>query len=319
MVAYSIRLDPWSADYDASIQLPDPADEKPAPVRCDVESTAWAAIRPLQPPASPLAFVDGVRRIEHRLLVADEGRTLYGLLGSFAVGAVCANGTAHVTRADVHRIACVGGGVLLPEAFVVPFGRGGPLAFAPEAAAENTPTAPLQGLQNAMRRAEAVLAEEMAGPDLPVLLDGPLSYLAHQGPVVGFVKRLVRSYLPVREAALLVPLAVGERTPLFLIEDALYPRYSWYARLARGRAIQSPLAGVVRLETGTRRGLLPTRELADAITAALPALPSTARHDPRAPQNLHPIGGLEARLRHLLGDAHLVRRAVEARLHAEVA
>jgi uncharacterized protein len=319
MVAFSIRLDPWSADYDASIQLPEVTDEPPARVRCDVERPDWAAVRPAAAPLSPLAFVDGVRRIEHRLLIADEGRTLFGLLGSFGVGAVCADGAAHVVRADVHRVACVGGGVLLPEPFVVPVGRCQPLAFAPEAAAENTPTAPVQGLQNAMRRAEAVLAEELAGTGLPVLLDGPLSFLAHEGPVVGFVKRLVRPYLPAREASLLVPLAVGERTPLFLIEDALYPRYSWYARLAWGRAIQSPLAGVVRLETGTRRGLPEALELADAVTATLPLLSSTSYHDPRAPQNLHPIGGLELRLRHLLGDALLIRRAVESRLHREVA
>ena len=32
--------------------------------------------------------------------------------------------------------------------------------------------------------------------------------------------------------------------------------------------------------------------------------------DPRAPQNLYPIGGLERDLRHRLGDARLVFRAL---------
>ena len=45
---------------------------------------------------------------------------------------------------------------------------------------------------------------------------------------------------------------------------------------------------------------------------------SDPMHDPRAPQNLIPIGGLEARLKHLLGDASVVRRAIEAQLHSEV-
>jgi hypothetical protein len=170
-----------------------------------------------------------------------------------------------------------------------------------------------------MRRAEAILAEELGAAGHPVLLDGPLAFLPHEGPVVGFVKKLLRAYLPVHESALLPALQVGERTPLFLIEDARYPRYSWYTRLARGRAIQSALAGIVRLETGSRRGLPAACALADSVTAALPPLASTPRHDPRAPQNLHPIGGLESRLRHLLGDAHLIRRAVEERLHQEVA
>jgi len=51
----------------------------------------------------------------------------------------------------------------------------------------------------------------------------------------------------------------------------------------------------------------------------MPRFASTAAHDARAPQNLFPIGGLEARLKHLLGDPAVVRRAIEARLHDEVA
>jgi hypothetical protein len=318
MAAYTLRLDPWSADYDASVQVM--TDDEPAgAVRSDVETAAWEAIAPQRPPARPLSFVDGVRRIEHRLVVEQDGRTVFGLLGSFAVGAVVADGAARVARAEVHRAACTGGGRLLPEPFVATLTNGIALEFAPETVPEDTPLAPVQALQTAMRRAEAILAEELAGDGQPVLLDGPLSFLLHQGPVVGFVKRLLRCYLPPRESELLTRLQVGERTPLFLVEDRRYPRYSWYTRLARGRAIQSALAGIVRLETGSAHGLAKARALADGITAALPALASTPRHDPRAPQNLHPIGALESRLRHLMGDTHLVRRAVEARLHREVA
>ena len=50
----------------------------------------------------------------------------------------------------------------------------------------------------------------------------------------------------------------------------------------------------------------------------MPRFASDATRDPRAPQNLYPIGGLEARLKHLLGDPAVVRRAVEAQLHSEV-
>ena len=35
-----------------------------------------------------------------------------------------------------------------------------------------------------------------------------------------------------------------------------------------------------------------------------------AHRDPRAPQNLQPVGALESRLRHLLGDPGLAYRAV---------
>jgi hypothetical protein len=51
----------------------------------------------------------------------------------------------------------------------------------------------------------------------------------------------------------------------------------------------------------------------------MPRFASNATHDRRAPQNLFPIGGLESRLKHLLGDPAFVRRAIEARLQSEVA
>ena len=53
------------------------------------------------------------------------------------------------------------------------------------------------------------------------------------------------------------------------------------------------------------------------MTRLLPRLASDSAHDPRAPANLYPIGGLERHLRRLLGDSQIVRRAIELRLHQE--
>ena len=74
----------------------------------------------------------------------------------------------------------------------------------------------------------------------------------------------------------------------------------------------------MRLEAKAARGLAEARALADLSARELPRFASDAMRDPRAPQNLFPIGGLEARLKHLLGDPAVVRRAVEAQLHSEV-
>jgi hypothetical protein len=82
--------------------------------------------------------------------------------------------------------------------------------------------------------------------------------------------------------------------------------------------IESALAGVVRLEAAAGRGLGEAVRLADLSARQIPRFASNAAHDPRAPQNLHPIGGLEGRLKHLLGDPLLLRRAVESSLHREV-
>jgi len=48
------------------------------------------------------------------------------------------------------------------------------------------------------------------------------------------------------------------------------------------------------------------------------ALASHAPKDPRAPQNLIPLGGLERQLRHKLGDSLLVRRGIARALCAMV-
>jgi uncharacterized protein len=320
---FRVTLDPWSAEYDASVLLAE-SEEPEARVDLRVEQADWRAVRPVAcPPFRAPCFVDGVRRVDHRLRIVPEpegggeGGIRFGLLGTFAVGACATDVQPAIVHEIVSRVACVGGGLVLPS-FQVPRERGRiALSFQGHTVAENTPLAPVQGLQNAMRRAEAVLAAEIAERGGLVFLDGPLTFAGGaRGAVVGFVKRLLRAYLPPDAAALLPRLGVGERTPLFLVAHDAHPRYSWYARIAHGRAVEDPLTGVVRLETPGDDGLDAARARADASACLLPAFASDPAHDPRAPQNLLPIGGLESRLRHLMGDPLMVRRAIESHLHA---
>jgi hypothetical protein len=227
-------------------------------------------------------------------------------------------GAARVGHETIGRVAVTGGGLRL-EPFHAPVHGTRALVFEPRSEADNTPVAPVDGLQKAMRETEAGLAERLSAEADVVVLDGPLSFLtaAARGRVVGFVKRLLRNYLDPAAHALLPRLGVGERTPVFLIEGR-EPRYSWYVRIARGRPIESALTGVARLEAPASRGLEEARHLADLSAREMPRFASDPTRDPRAPQNLFPIGGLEARLKHLLGDAGFVRRAIEAQLHSEV-
>jgi hypothetical protein len=318
-----IRLDPWAAEHDGAIQIGG-GEEGLEPPRVDtrVESRTWAAVRPAAVPSpEPIAFVDGVRRIEHRLLVDQAEVTIFGLLGSYGVGAVVVDGAARVAHETVGRVAVAGGGLrLLP--FPAPIGDGSAgIVFDPVAEPENSPAAPVEGLQKAMRASEAGLAERLGAQVSVVFLDGPLTFVtaAARGPVVGVVKRLLRSYLDSTESSLLPRLDPGERTPVFLVEGGREPRYSWYLRLGRGRPIDSALSGIVRVEAPSRLGLEAVRALADLAAQTLPRFASDATRDPRAPQNLLPIGALEARLKHRLGDHAVIRRAIEARLHAEAA
>jgi uncharacterized protein len=324
---YAIRLDPFAAECGGAIQLPEAREQCPAVVDTTVESPEWKPLRPAEEVGpGRVFFVDGVRRIEHRLLVDEGERTLFGLLGSFGVGATSVSGErrrpARIGHEEVGRVAVVGGGLkIAPFRAEVPRAarQGTVLAFLPEAVPENTPVAPMDGLQKAMRRREALLAEALSVEADVVYLDGPLTYLtATHGAVVGFVKRLQREYLSAAQSLVLRRLATGERTPLFLIKDAA-PRYSWYQKIGGGRPIDSALTGVVRLEVSAALELGRARTLADTSARLIPRFASDPAHDPRAPQNLFPIGALETQLRRLLGDTLLVRRAIESQLQREVA
>ena len=52
------------------------------------------------------------------------------------------------------------------------------------------------------------------------------------------------------------------------------------------------------------------RTIADRTAALLPMVASQPHVDPRAPQNLVPIGALEKELRHRMGDRGIVYRAL---------
>ena len=79
-----LRADPWTPDHGMGFEAR--LDETPATADPDVESSDWS--RPFSPgehPETPVWFVDGVRRIELRVLADDDaGRRGPGLFGSWA-------------------------------------------------------------------------------------------------------------------------------------------------------------------------------------------------------------------------------------------
>jgi hypothetical protein len=87
-------------------------------------------------------------------------------------------------------------------------------------------------------------------------------------------------------------------------------RYTWYLRLPGGGA--APWAGVVRVECSADLAKAEAIALADLATLTLPRFASNPYKDPRAPQNLTPIAGLERKLRGMLGDQRLLLRGLTA-------
>lgn len=334
--AVQLKLDPWASDVDAAVAFAADDLASPCPVDVTVESARWEAIDPGDSARTPgsLVFIDGVRRVDARVLAAmPAGSFAFGLLGSFAVGAVRAgDGAPDVFHLSTGRLLILGRGCEHPDMTVTLSGGGGILHYAPRSTPGAEPEAPLLELQASMRRAEAGLACELAGgaatgatrprtataagasPCALIVADGPLAYLERTPtPLVGLVKSLRRTYLRQPEGELLPRLRPGQRTPIFAILDK-NQRFSWYLRLTTAGPGEHELAGIARLECSSQAGLPAARAMADRAAATLGRFASTRARDSRSPQNLVPIGGLEAALRHRLGDRTLVNRAICARL-----
>ena len=102
-------------------------------------------------------------------------------------------------------------------------------------------------------------------------------------------------------------LATGQRTPVFLMGTS-WERHSWYLRLPRTGG--PPWAGVVRVECSADLAVADVIRLAGLSQTCLARFSSTRYKDPRAPQNVYPISGLERELRRRLGDPRLLYRAL---------
>ena len=310
--------DPWRADHGSGAEIPFDDQVPEAQVDAHAESSDWSrAVRPPPPPARPIVFVDGVMRTELRVLASDGDARAWGLLGSYAAGAVRCDGAATFIAEDepIGRTLVVGGRV---EVGPITVQVGGcELNYEPHPSPDDSPQGLRTRLQRLMLAAEQSLAARLASGDL-VFSDGPLHFdKPTESPVIGVVKRMVRSYLDDEPASLLPRLEPGERTPVFAFGSGRFDRYSWYQRLLPIDPRWHELAGLVRCECRMDVGLTRAVELADAASVVLPRFAGRPGVDPRAPQNLTPVGALEARLKHRLGSSSVLSRALQAHL-AEV-
>jgi len=320
--ALDLRLDPWEVEYGSELPLGSPAEEAPeSAVDVAVERAAadWQPLEPRAGFAAParLVFVDGVRRIEARVISRVGSVLCHGAFGSYAVGCVEASGnTASLGETQVERVLALDSGQSLPEALEV----GPALSYRPVSSAVSDVDEPLRRLQQEMRLAEERLARQQADrADTLVVSDGPLRFADPvRGGAVGLIKRIHELYVGGALLGCLARIPAGWRSPLFaLANPQRFSRYSWFLRLAAPRRGDADMAGLVRLEVADAVGLEAARGLADATSALLPRFAPSRGRDPRAPQNLLPIGALESQLRRRLGDPRLIRRHIQALLARE--
>lgn len=295
-------VQPWAPEYGSSAGA-DLDEQLQVDVDVEVKALQWKPLIVSAEPAPEVLFVDGVRRIDANLWVEDpDDVPTLALAASYAAGAVLSNHRANVVGEEVRR--GVFSSATNTEAITTAHAT-----YDVHLTQGVTPEELWIGLQNQMAVLEGQVALQHA--DVPLLIvDGPLSHHRTLPEAIGYIKTQHVHYLPAKLRSVLLQLRPGDRTPLFLIASGSrqWHKLSWYLKLPMSGG--GPMDGIVRAEVSSDRDISSARRRADLMAATVCRYASEGHKDPRAPQNLYPVGGLERRLRRLLGDSELLYRSL---------
>ncbi|GAA5181368.1 hypothetical protein GCM10023322_15880 [Rugosimonospora acidiphila] len=305
----ALSWESWGTAYGTSVDIDDgPSTDRSGQVNDEVElpAAAWKAIPPPDASLRPdvVTFVDGVMRNDARgWLTDDAGDTHPVLAASYAAGAVRCDrrrGVAEVIGPVVERALLSA----MPDA---PSIGTEPARYAAHRASRDAAEHLDRDLSKLLSALELKVSHEagaVAAEDELLVVDGRLRERRDLPNTLGYVKTQHSRYLEPPLVRVVTGLAVGHRTPVFSFSGL----FSWYLRLPG--PVGSPWSGIVRLECADRMTAADAIRLAGVSAATLPGFASSAYKDPRAPQNLIPIAGLERRLRGLLGDPRLLQRTL---------
>jgi hypothetical protein len=312
--AVAFTVDPWDPGYGLAFSADTGGgalEESTAELDLNLEMPAarWHPVDPDPVPRLPstVLFGDGVRRIDARIWVhGSSPQPGPGIAASFAAGLVCCDGAARIAGLSVRR----GMFTAAAEATdIITRHARYPARLASGGGLDQLSLALQQHLAEAeVQLALAFRAQHQFGDDL-LVVDGPLRGRTQLDRTVGYIKTHHASYLPAEQAAAVAALVPGQRTPAFTMGTS-WRRNSWYLQLPGTAGV--PWSGIVRLECSADLPRAEVVRLADLTARLLPPLASVPHKDPRAPQNLVPIGGLERELRHRLGDQQLLYRSLRA-------
>ena len=293
-------VQPWSPEYGS----PAGKEELEAPeadVDIEVDASKWAPIVVNATPADEVLFVDGVRRIDANLWIEEEdGTPMLALAASYGAGAVLCNHSARIVAHEIRR------GIFTAAAAASPI-------VTRHADYDVHPTRGIVaedlwlGLQQRMGELEGMIVASHTGGAThrrrrPAVASPPCARRGriHQDPA-----RPVSPPEPSSDSR-----AAPGRRP----DSALSHHDELESLLV---VSQAPVEGC-RADGRHRSGrsqrrsgsLVSARRIADLTAATMCRYASAAHKDPRAPQNLYPVGQLERKLHHLLGDRELLYRSL---------
>ncbi|MCS7193535.1 MAG: DNA double-strand break repair nuclease NurA [Meiothermus sp.] len=302
------RLEAWSPEYDLPERVEGEGVEGVA-VQTEIEGD-WVAHAPprVAPEGWPVFYlVDGRQRVEAQLVDA-AGRK--ALLATVIAGAVCRDEKGIYPVGEPRKRH-----ILLHKDEVEPLPPG--LShYQPVRVRETDPASLKARVTEEMRRLEAAVVNELEGGY--VVVDGQL-YPGEEGfrrsdRLMGYAKTQAATYLSPEHQALLHRLEPYQRTPIFWVPGRAFNRlvdvYSWYVRLPlEPRVPFHGAAALLRVESPTREPA-EAKALADLSVSLFCTMASTPWRDPRAPQNLVPVFGLEQWLGRHLGPLEVARRRI---------
>lgn len=291
-------VEAWDSDYGAPTDAELEDASQNVDVTVEIRPEDWRPLLPEVDAVPDILFVDGVRRVDATLWIEQPPDFPgFALAATYAAGAVRCNGSARLEEAVVGRGLFTSAPADDVETRVGTYGV--------KATKGTTPEELWLGIQQRMGDLEAAVTRSVGSAEL-VVVDGPLSHARDIDNAVGYIKTQKVQYLPLELRQVLTSLPAGYRTPLFLTTTS-WSRFSWYLRLANHAG---PAGGLVRCEIDADVTASEAARVATRVSATLPRYASARHKDPRAPQNLYPIGGLERELRRRLGDKEMAMRAL---------
>ena len=295
-------VETWAPEYGTPLDADMADSELTVDAGVELRPDQWRPLDVEAAPSTQVTFVDGVRRIDANVWIDDDSAAppVYGVCATYAAGAVVCNGEAHIAGTSVERSLFTAARGAEPIAT-----RHARYTVVPTVG--STPEELWIAIQKRMGLLEGTVSAQLDRGGL-VVVDGPLSHHQQVEGAIGYIKTQHVHHLPEELRWILRELPLGRRTPLFQIGGSRQV-FSWYLKLAVG---DSPISGVVRCEVAALGTVSDAVALANTVTATLPRFASSEHKDPRAPQNLYPIGGLERELRRRLGDPLLLYRALRA-------
>ena len=307
-----LKIDPRPTTYDSVAEAVF-ASEDEGQITEDIEHDSWQAVSPPAGlPVPDIAFVDGVERRDARVSAEGDGMPFAGMLVSYAAGAICPAKQPALRHVSVQRRIVLTNGATASTIALTASNT--TVDYLPAHNAEPDAESIDRTLKGLRSDLEAAIVRSLIvdGVEL-IVCDGRLPPIRNAS-AIGLIKTPHR--LPLTrddQLQTLTSLHAGQRSPVFIRRRSDRAYYSWFVCLADAGPLDLALSNLALIEMDDEASRSHALAVADVTAAVLPNYAPAPYRDPRAPQNLMPVGQLERELRRRLGDQELMRRLM---LHA---